>query len=165
MQNLEIKIELKNFDEILDALKQLNAEFIDILEQKDIYYQNKRGLLKLRRVNREYEFIYYNRDESADNRWSNYKILKIADHNAEDFFNEIFDNEIIVEKTRKLYLFKNTRIHLDSVLNLGNFLELETIVVDGQKKAKDEFDFVYNSLFLSKYKELRTSYRDLLLAR
>ncbi len=162
MQNLEIKIELTNFDEILAALKNINAEFVDILEQKDIYYRKSNGILKLRRVNRNYEFIFYNRDESADNRWSNYSILKIADQNAESFFNEIFQKEIIVEKTRKLYLYKNTRVHLDSVHNLGSFLELETIVVDGQEKAKHEFDYVYSSLSLSKYKEVRASYRDLL---
>ncbi|MDD3557367.1 MAG: class IV adenylate cyclase [Melioribacteraceae bacterium] len=164
MQNLEIKIDLTSFDEIFSALKQINAEFIDILEQKDIYYRNSKGLLKLRRVNEEYEFIFYDRDESAENRWSNYSILKIADPDAEEFFDKIFEKEIIVEKTRKLYLYKNTRIHLDSVNNLGDFLELETVVVDGQESAKEEFDFVYDSLSLSNYKELRTSYRDLLLA-
>ncbi|MBZ0178696.1 MAG: class IV adenylate cyclase [Melioribacteraceae bacterium] len=164
MQNLEIKIDLTSFDEIFSALKQINAEFIDILEQKDIYYRNSKGLLKLRRVNEEYEFIFYDRDESAENRWSNYSILKIADPYPEEFFDKIFEKEIIVEKTRKLYLYKNTRIHLDSVNNLGDFLELETVVVNGQESAKEEFDFVYDSLSLSNYKELRTSYRDLLLA-
>lgn len=163
MQNMEIKVQVPVFDEIVVLLNKLNAEFVDTLNQKDIYFRSKNGLLKLRYVNGNYELIFYNRNEKEKDRWSNYHILNITDKNAEDFFCRMLEKETIVEKSRKLYIFKNTRIHLDSVKQLGNFLELETVVVNGQKDARKEFENVFNSLSLFKYKELRTSYRNLML--
>jgi predicted adenylyl cyclase CyaB len=35
----------------------------------------------------------------------------------------------VVEKVRRLYLWRHTRIHLDEVIGLGSFMELETVVL------------------------------------
>jgi predicted adenylyl cyclase CyaB len=43
----------------------------------------------------------------------------------------------VVEKTRRLYLWKHTRIHLDTVEGLGSFLELET-VIEGIRRDEAE---------------------------
>jgi predicted adenylyl cyclase CyaB len=42
-----------------------------------------------------------------------------------------------VEKTRTLYLWKHTRVHLDEVTGLGSYLELET-VMDGIDRSEAE---------------------------
>jgi predicted adenylyl cyclase CyaB len=42
-----------------------------------------------------------------------------------------------VEKTRRLLLWRHTRIHLDRVEGLGSFLELETVVQGISREAAE----------------------------
>lgn len=132
-----------------------------ILKQKDVYYQCNRGLLKLRIENGSYFLIKYLRDEK-NKRWSNYEILKLEGKNPEKFLNSLLNIETVVEKKRTLYLYKNTRIHLDIVKGLGKYLELETIVKKDRKIASREFEEVILFLGLDKSKQIRASYKNLL---
>ena len=121
-KNLELKIKIDSFDSLIEKLKSINAKQDSILLQKDIYYKIPAGLLKLRIENKTKTLIYYNRDENSKNRYSDFNLLKIEDDNAEEFISKLFEVENIVEKERQLFWFNNTRIHLDDVKELGNFL-------------------------------------------
>ena len=70
-----------------------------------------------------------------------------------------------MNKKRGLYLYKDTRIHLDNVKGLGCFLELETRVIKGLEDAERRFSFMMDLLKLRDKKEIRASYKDLLLAK
>ncbi len=157
--NLELKVSAKDFRKPLRALKKMGAEFGGTLKQKDTYFPVEKGLLKLRRENGSYELIYYNRDETGKKRWSNFEVLKLSGKNPEKFFLAIFPKEAVVEKTRQLYLYKGTRIHLDTVKALGKFIELETPVVKSKKEAEEIFNEIISLLELSKENQIRTSYR------
>lgn len=161
--NLEIKLPINTFDEIRKILKDKMAENKGILNQKDTYFHYDKGLLKLREQNGTFELIKYNRDESGNDRWSNYELLFIEGKNIEEYFCRILKAECIVEKERELYLYNNTRIHLDTVKNLGFFLELETLVFDDLNDAKLRFDNVVEMLKLNISQQIRTSYRNLIL--
>ncbi|MEJ5351985.1 MAG: CYTH domain-containing protein [Melioribacteraceae bacterium] len=160
--NLELKIKIDSPKEYERKLKLKGAKFIDVIKQKDIYYKINRGLLKLRKEKNNFYLIKYLRDESGK-RWSNYEILELKGKNTEKYLSEIFKVECIVEKSRKLYLYGNTRIHLDNVKNLGWFLELETVVVKNKKSASNEFQEVVNFLDIDLAKQIRKSYKNLLL--
>ncbi len=161
--NLEIKIPLNNFDDVLKRIKQNDCEFKAELNQKDVYYKINEKLLKLRIENGTCSLIKYLRDENAKDRFSNYEVLNISNPNAEEFFNDIFENYAVVEKKRILYLYDNTRIHLDEVKNLGMFLELETLVIAGKVDAIKRFNNVVSFLNLDVSTQIKASYKDLIL--
>ncbi len=162
-QNLEVKIKLHSFNDIKKSLKKIGAEFTATLNQKDIYYKNANGLLKLRIENGIESLIWYNRNENSKNRWSNYQVVKFTNGNAKVFFSRIFEIETVVDKKRLLYMYDNTRIHLDSIKKLGNFLELETLVLNGQNNAKKRFQKIASLLKLDLSKQVKKSNRDLML--
>lgn len=164
-QNLELKIKIVSADEFIATLEKIGAVDEGILNQKDTYYKFDKGLLKLRSVNGRFELIKYLRDESGERRWSNYELLYLEGKNVEKYLSELFDVEVIVEKIRRLYIYKKTRIHLDSVKNLGEYLELETVVNEDQQEAQILFDEIVELLKLDKFKEIRSSYRDLMKAK
>jgi predicted adenylyl cyclase CyaB len=159
--NLELKIKLDQKNGTEKLLKNAGAQYKGLLKQKDVYYKFKNGLLKLRIENGSYCLIKYFRDEKGT-RWSEYEILKLDGKNVEKYLSEILKVETVVEKKRKLYLYQNTRIHLDEVKNLGNFLELETVVAKNKKHAESEFAEVIELLNLDLKKQIKSSYRNLL---
>ena len=163
-RNLELKIKTGSHSDLISKIEKNGIKLVGLLNQKDIYYKYDKGILKLRIQNGNYQLIKYNRNENKGERWSDYSILTINGDNVEDYLNDFFDAEIIVEKERKLYLLKNTRIHLDNVKDLGYFIELETVV--GKTTENDcvtEFEEVIELLKLNKENEIRKSYRDLFI--
>ncbi|MBK8944974.1 MAG: class IV adenylate cyclase [Ignavibacteriae bacterium] len=164
--NLEIKVKLETFDEILKILSEKNVFQNQTILQKDIYYKIPAGLLKLRKHNDGYELIKYQRNEKDGERWSNYFVLNISGETVENYFDDIFETETVVEKIRELYIYKSTRIHLDEVKNLGKFIELETVVKNiSQVEAKTEFDEIVKFLELDFENQIKKSYRDLILEK
>jgi predicted adenylyl cyclase CyaB len=163
-KNIELKIKVDNFDSIKSKLKNLNCSFEGILNQTDVYYIASSFLLKLRKSNSEYQLIKYYRNEVDRERISEYEILKILGENPISFFNSIFKISAVVNKKRELYLYKNSRIHLDEVENLGRFLEIEAIVKTNKEEAEKEFLEIAQALGLDLSKQLKASYRDLMLS-
>jgi len=163
--NLELKIELKNPAKVVAVLKRIKAEYKKALNQKDVYYKNKGGLLKLRVEDGTYCLIKYLRDEKGKDRWSDYELLTLTGKNPEKYLESLFKIETVVAKKRTLYMYDNTRIHIDKVKGLGNFLELETLMIKGKADARKRFDFLIHELGLDVKTELKKSYRDLMLKK
>ncbi len=164
--NLELKIEVKSHDEMIKLINKNSGCFIKTLNQKDTYYKFDKGLLKLREQNGEFELVKYHRNEKEGERWSEYSLLYLKGENVEKYLNDIFIIETIVEKERQLYIYENTRIHLDTVKNLSKFLELETVVKNISKEdAVAEFNAVVDFLDLDIENQIRKSYRDLMLVK
>ena len=161
--NLELKIRLTSHQSLKKILLQIGAESRGMLIQKDVYYSVPNGLLKLRIENGNESLIFYNRNENDKNRWSDFEYLKFTAGKGEKFFNKLFDVEVIVKKNRELFYYDDTRIHLDTVNNLGKFLELETLVINGKADAKKRFAKIIRLLKLDESKQIRKSYRDLLM--
>lgn len=164
-KNLEIKVILSSHKEVKEILHKNKIPFEELLSQKDIYYKSDKGLLKLRIENDKQTLIFYDRDEKSKKRWSDYHLLEIENTDANKYLKRFLEVLKIVKKKRELYLYKNTRIHLDYVKGLGCFLELETRVVKGLKDAEKRFTFMMDLLKLRDEKEIRASYKDLLLLK
>ena len=162
-KNLELKIKVDEHRSFVKILESINANYNGVLNQKDIYYKTEDYLLKLRIQNDRNELIKYNRDEVKPERWSDYEIINLTGDNPEEFFSSILQVEAEVIKKRVLYLYNNTRIHLDEVERLGSFLELETVVTNDLTDAKKRFNELVEILNLDISKQIKNSYRDLIL--
>ena len=164
-RNLEVKIKLDSLKELKQELKLNRIGLKEILVQKDVYYKIKNGLLKLRIENDKSSLIYYLRDEKSSKRWSDFEYIKFTEGDPEKFFAKFLGTEVIISKIRELYIYNNTRIHLDKVRGLGAFIELETIVINGLKDAEIRFNDMIKRLNFDIEKQIRASYRDLLLKK
>lgn len=161
--NLELKVRLEDHSDILNRVKEINAELRGELNQTDVYYKYKNGLLKLRLENGNQTLIKYLRNEGSGDRWSDYQLISMEKNDAREYLKDILEEETVVEKRRFLYMYDNTRIHIDNVKGLGTFVELETLVLNGKTDAAERFDRIVTLLDLNRKGEIRKSYRDLML--
>ena len=101
-QNIELKIKIEDFTEILEIINKKSIPHIKLIPQRDVYYVHPAGLLKLRIYNNTGELIFYRRDESKKDRVSNYEIMNVQPEQAEKFLKNIFEIEAEVVKKRNL---------------------------------------------------------------
>ncbi len=163
--NLEFKAKCQSRAALYPKLADLNAVHHDTLHQVDTYFQSPTGRLKLREVDDTVEgwLIYYERPNHHDSRYSQYQLCEIADPGSlKNLLTAALGVKTIVRKEREVWMFKNTRIHLDTVADLGEFIELET-VFQGQMEAEaiDEHQHVKNTLYLDTAESVAVSYSDL----
>ncbi|HUO11097.1 MAG TPA: class IV adenylate cyclase [Phycisphaerae bacterium] len=152
MKNLEQKFRCADLAAAEAAARQLGATDRGILQQHDYFFSAPNARLKLRRIaGREGgELISYRRPDSADARTSDYTIAPIA--NADALITTLTHalgtpRELI--KTRRLFIYKSTRIHIDRVADLGAFVELETMLTtQTPADAEAELNTIVEALHL-----------------
>lgn len=173
MRNLEIKVVLPNDYKSAFLTNEL---FKDALTQTDTYYDTFKYNEKLKiREEITKEGIYtvyairYNRENVKGEKISNYDFYIFSNKETYQRFMWVFGLsllrvECVVKKTRHLYLYKNARIHLDSVLNLGNFLEIEIVITNDieERESSDLMKFLKTSLNINKYETIAYGYKDML---
>ena len=166
-QNIEVKFYTESLEETERLADKIGASYQAELTQTDTYYKTPTGRLKLRQFPGNLsQLIYYERPDFAGSRLSEYEVLEIA--NTEKFLriaSKIFQTEVTVKKIRKLYIFGSTRIHLDQVEGLGNFIELETVLEPDipLEASREEHEYLLDSLGLTEKTTAPQSYRELAL--
>ena len=166
MHNVEYKAELRDLAVARAACKAVGAAHIITLEQTDTYFRIPSGRLKRRECPGEpTEWIFYDRKDEARPRLSCFTIY--SDSQARERFGVApLPELVVVRKTRDLYLYENTRIHLDQVEGLGTFLEFEALVSPGFPVAKCHatVDQLRATFTPALGEPLSCSYADLLIA-
>ncbi|HAS85122.1 MAG TPA: hypothetical protein DCS23_03595 [Candidatus Yonathbacteria bacterium] len=165
MKNLEIKVEVGNFDDIKNHL--VFSTHKDTLEQVDTYFLLGETKIKIREEKTMSELIVYFRKMKDGSRESIYYRLPLTSRSfflANGILSFVFGVKVRVVKHRDLYVYKNTRIHIDSTNGLGNFVELETVCKDPlcDKEYHEEHEEIKQKLSISEYKTIAGSYSDLL---
>jgi predicted adenylyl cyclase CyaB len=168
MKNIELKIVCDNLGAVESLLKKAQAQFGGTLVQRDTYFNCPKGKLKLREINENnFELIFYQRPDRKQSRVSSYQVLTIPKKLATEGKNILqlaLGEKVIVEKRRKLWLWRHTRIHLDRVKGLGNFLELETVLSEiNLKQGQVENQEIIKLLGIGRNPKIAQSYSDLLL--
>lgn len=130
-------------------LKRLLSQFSyeKTLIQKDTYFSCEDGRLKLREEDGEIPYMIYYKRPNNNVKFSVYHTYYINDINS--FRNTITPNlneELVIKKTRVLYMYENARIHLDHVENLGYFFEVEVVInnEEEEREAKNVLDHILN---------------------
>ncbi len=138
--NIEIKARVADFESLKKAADQLSDSGCQVISQEDTFFNCPGGRLKLRELNPQRgQLIYYQRQDIVGPKHSEYKIFETNDPAGLKLILETaFGIRGVVTKTRYLYLVGQTRIHLDDVVGLGKFMELEVVLKPGQTDAQGQ---------------------------
>ncbi|MBI3984851.1 MAG: class IV adenylate cyclase [Candidatus Levybacteria bacterium] len=167
--NIEIKARCSNPKAILSILKSCKADFKGTDYQIDTYFKVARGRLKLREGNIENYLIYYERENKKGPKKSKIILLKTVPNSPlKNILMNALGVLVIVDKERKIYFIENVKFHVDTVKDLGTFMEIEAIDKNGNI-GKDKLLIQcqkYLKLFDVKEKDLiEVSYSDLLMEK
>lgn len=168
MLNLEIKVVASNLKEVKNKVLEIKALDKGVLNQIDTYFIIGNKRLKLREEKDANYLVLYLRKNIKESRVSKYYILNIPKYLLsiiKILLTIIFGVKIIINKKRELFIYKNTRIHLDSVDNLGRYIELETVFKKNSKEGdlKKEHNLLLETLGLDKLEKISKSYSDMVI--
>lgn len=130
--NMEIKARCKDPNLARAVLKALEADFIGLDRQKDIYFNVPVGRLKLRTGNIENALIHYDRADQEGPKSSHVTLFTTTEGNALlDILERSLGIKAVVDKEREIYFLGHVKFHVDKVESLGDFVEIEVIDRDG----------------------------------
>jgi predicted adenylyl cyclase CyaB len=163
-QNLEIKCAYSSLAKARRIARRIGASSMGSLRQIDTYYRVNSGRLKLREINgNQFELIYYHRPNARGSRYSDYTIVSLEEPRAaKSLFQSLLGVSVVVRKKRALFLYKNARIHIDSVERLGTFIEVEVVMKSGKRQARDLMQFLMKEFGVDQKMLLGGSYSDLI---
>ncbi|MGE5365041.1 MAG: class IV adenylate cyclase [Bacteroidota bacterium] len=135
--NVEIKARVRNLEELTGLAEKITDRPAAVIKQEDIFFNTAGNRLKLRIFSEDKgELIYYERNDQPGPKRSDYYISETHDpQSLKDVLQKAYGIRGTVKKIRTLYMCDNTRIHVDRVEGLGNFMELEVVLNDGQSEA------------------------------
>ena len=133
-RNVEIKARIDSLDALAARVAPLADQGPFEIAQDDAFFRCAQGRLKLRAFSAsEGELIFYRRADAAGPKESFYLRTPTADPaGLREALTQAHGQAGRVCKQRRLYLVGRTRVHLDRVLGLGDFLELEVVLQDGE---------------------------------
>jgi len=140
-----------------------------LIVQDDSFFSVPHGRLKLREFDDgSAELIHYHRADSAEAKASDYVRVPVTEPAAlREALTRACGLQGRVQKQRWLCLIGSTRIHIDRVAGLGDFMELEVVLQDGQSDAEGHgiAERLMLQLGLADAERLAGAYLDLLAAR
>lgn len=146
-RNIEIKARVGSDEEFakrVEIAKSLTNSAGETIVQRDVFFNSQSGRLKLRYLQppAKSQLVYYDRPDVAGPKLSKFNKIEVDEPEVlEKILSQSNGSKGIVAKTRYLFMYERTRIHLDKVENLGNFMEFEVCLLpeqtieEGQKVA------------------------------
>ena len=129
-RNVEIKARIESVEAMIPAVAALaDSGPVEIL-QDDTFFPCATGRLKLRELTPSRgELIYYRRADEQGPKESFFLVSPTsAPRTLRESLTRAYGQAGRVQKRRTLYLVGRTRVHLDRVAGLGDFLELEVVL-------------------------------------
>jgi adenylate cyclase class IV len=123
--------------------------------------------LKLREGNIENYLVYYERNNQAGPKQSDVILFPNPPGSTlKEILTRAYGELITVDKYREIYFIDNVKFHLDTIYELGQFVEIEAIDKQGniEKDILHEQCKKYTTLFgITEGELVSESYSDLLL--
>jgi adenylate cyclase class 2 len=128
MQNVEYKSELRDLEVARGVCARMGATWVGKVVQRDTHFKMADGRLKRRETEGETsEWIFYHRADRVRPKLSHFTIY--GEEAARRRFGTMpMPPWVTVEKTREIWVYQNARIHLDEVVGIGVFFEVEALV-------------------------------------
>lgn len=165
-RNIEIKARIDSIEALMPKARALAQRDAELIAQDDAFFRVPHGRLKLREfADGRAELIHYHRADTVEAKLSDYRRVPVPDAAA---LREALERALgmlgRVRKQRWLLLLGQTRIHLDRVEGLGEFLELEVVLRDDQAESDGVriADQLMHELGLARAERIAGTYLDLL---
>jgi predicted adenylyl cyclase CyaB len=138
--NIEIKARVRDLTALHARAGALSDTAVEVIPQEDTFFNVAEGRLKLRILSAERgQLIFYTRPDRAGPKRSDYHLYETTDpEGLKNVLLLALGVRGVVRKTRYLYLVGQTRVHLDDVEGLGQFLELEVVLRHDQTDAEGQ---------------------------
>jgi adenylate cyclase class IV len=167
-RNVEVKARIESVEALLPSARALADSDAECIEQDDTFFTCAFGRLKLRDFgDGRGELIHYERADTEGPKLSDYVRVPASDPVAlREALSRAHGVIGRVRKTRWLLLVGPTRVHLDRVHGLGDFMELEVVLRDGQSAQDGEAiaEALMERLGIDASQRLAGAYLDLLSA-
>lgn len=168
-RNIELKARISKLEEWLPRVAALADSPLVTISQDDTFFLCPKGRLKLRAFGSGGgELIFYQREDCAEPKESHYVLAPISEVGPiRETLTQAYGVMGRIRKVRYLFIAGRTRIHLDRVEGLGDFLELEVVLrheepnVSGIQEARD----LLKKLGISEKDLVERAYVDLLRDR
>jgi len=166
--NIEIKAKTSKADTIRAYLLAHGAVFKGTDTQTDTYFNSLKGRLKLRQGNIENNLIYYERNNQAGPKQSNFNLVAVADaEGLKEMLTASMGVKVTVAKLREIYFIGNVKFHLDKLEKLGSFVEIEASNKYAQcttAQLNEQCNFYMQQFGIESTDLIDISYSDMLLA-
>lgn len=138
--NIEIKARVRDMEALRHRAEALSEAPCQVIPQEDTFFFAPQGRLKLRLLAPDHaQLVYYLREDSHGPKHSEYHIFETDQpEQLKSILAAAYGVRGVVRKVRYLYLVGQTRIHLDEVEGLGQFMELEVVMHPEQSAAQGE---------------------------
>ena len=167
--NIEIKAKCNDHEKIRSILKSHNADFKGTDHQIDTYFKVNNGRLKLREGNIENFLVFYEREDKEGPKQSDIILFKSEPNSSlKEILLTSLGTLVVVDKQREIYFIENVKFHIDTVKNLGTFMEIEAIDIDGsfgKEKLLEQCQNYLDLFGIPKNDLISVSYSDLLLQK
>ncbi len=168
-RNVEIKARVTDFDHQYQRALEVAGRPPSIVNHEDHFFNCESGRLKLRVLSATLGYlIFYDRPDQTGPKLSSYSITETTEpEKLRGVLEAAYGVRSVVRKTRNYWLVGRTRIHLDRVEGLGEFLELEVVLEDSEdvEEGMWEAKGLMRELDISNEHLVESAYVDLLEAK
>lgn len=163
-QNIEIKAHYEKHRYARKILEEKDARKEGLDNQKDTYFNVKKGRLKIREGDIENSLIYYQREDKETPKISNVSICKLKNpEKVKKVLKTCLGVKVVVEKEREIYWLENIKVHLDRVKDLGKFIEFELMKdKEGSYDTEEDLKNLMGEFKVEKDDLIDRSYSDMI---